>query len=457
MSSTGGRRLEKDSSLLEEGYYRRLAHDQAAKLQVVSEKLAASFRDARRGRMVAKLVRAVYGLGDDHPVSDDVAPQFLQLIIEHMVCDRAVLLRRERNDSKRFVIVHALGLEMPAINEVLLNEPPAFFFMPGGSCPTSVFEMLRATFSAGTLLWAIDRPTGLALLIAGQLNATIPQFFETADREIIESALSVYVDILNKRRLNRLLLQAKQGADARDVSRVSMMWECLRLFSSCVDEVATLARQTLLVKGVIENKEVTDHILSIENSAENAAEVLRQTAEIIHVEDTPVALEVSWVLINDLLTSVIRSAYPSAITRGIDIVFLRSRQSLMACVDGVWIDVILKTLANQIIGNAAAGSQVTIESRRQSDGSVAIAMRWTNLDPGGSVAEPDLLFDPSGPIPSIDVMESVRRLIDSHGASLTFEANCACHNQVSLILSAFDCRDGGPADEGSGGESAFSL
>ncbi len=191
-----------------------------------------------------------------------------------------------------------------------------------------------------------------------------------------------------------------------------MMWECLRLFSSYVDEVTTLTRQTLLIRAAIESKEIADRIFAIETSAKNAAELLRQTTEIIQVENTPVALEVSWVAINQLLTSVIRSVYPSAITRGIDIVFLRSWQNLVACIDKVWIDVILKTLTAQIISVATAGSQVTIESHRQSDGCVAISMRWTQVDAGSNVAKADVAIDSSAAAPSIDIIEPIRRLID---------------------------------------------
>ena len=89
-------------------YYRRECNDLGARLLRLQEEQSQTFREARRSRTVAKLIREAYRLADGDWSPNEIGVPMLEMIIENALCDGAALLREEEG-GECFRIIHAIG------------------------------------------------------------------------------------------------------------------------------------------------------------------------------------------------------------------------------------------------------------------------------------------------------------------------------------------------------------
>ncbi|MDA8253612.1 MAG: hypothetical protein M0Z28_31170 [Rhodospirillales bacterium] len=69
-------------------YYRRECNDLGARLLRLQEEQSQAFREARRSRTTAKLVREAYRLADGAASLADVGGALLDVIVDNAMCDR---------------------------------------------------------------------------------------------------------------------------------------------------------------------------------------------------------------------------------------------------------------------------------------------------------------------------------------------------------------------------------
>ena len=111
-------------------YYRRECNDLGARLLRLQEEQSNTFREARRSRTVAKLIREAYRLADGDGTPDKIGGPMLEMIIDNALCDGAALLREERTaGAGHFQVMHTIGtaVEQPG-QPVWIPSPPDFFY-----------------------------------------------------------------------------------------------------------------------------------------------------------------------------------------------------------------------------------------------------------------------------------------------------------------------------------------
>ena len=91
-------------------YYRRELNDVGARLLRSQEEQSQAFREARRSRTVAKLIREAYRLADGGSAPDDLGKPMLDVIVDNAMCDAAAFLREEGRGTGRFTVTHAIGV-----------------------------------------------------------------------------------------------------------------------------------------------------------------------------------------------------------------------------------------------------------------------------------------------------------------------------------------------------------
>ena len=93
-------------------FYRRQCNDLGARVLRMQEEQSRAHREARRSRTAARLLRGAFGLVNVEASDESIGNRMLEIVLDNLVCDRAVILRR---DSQRggFMIVNALGFAHP--------------------------------------------------------------------------------------------------------------------------------------------------------------------------------------------------------------------------------------------------------------------------------------------------------------------------------------------------------
>lgn len=182
-------------------YYQRECNELGARLLRLNEEQSRTYREAHRRGTVVRLMREVYRLWDRASGPESINLKTLSVICDNALCDRAMLLREQASGTGIFKVINVVGFadaSPPA--SVELSRPPSFYYTTGEAGRNeSTAASLIACIGLPYLMWAFDRPSGYAMLVGNRHEANASQPFEEGDREIIETALSVYLDALVRR------------------------------------------------------------------------------------------------------------------------------------------------------------------------------------------------------------------------------------------------------------------
>jgi PAS domain S-box-containing protein len=195
----------------ERNFYRQQCNELGARLLRLQEEQTQARREARRSRTTARLIREIYRLTDSDVPFDEIRLSFLQNVLDTLSVDRAMLLEYVP-EQKHFVIQNALGFSHRQQSCFLPPAlPEAFCFVNSKSSPSPVLDWLRHVAGGPYLLWAFNPGAKLALLVSNDIeDQHFHRPFEVDDREIIEGALSVFIDIIERLRAKEALQQSEE-------------------------------------------------------------------------------------------------------------------------------------------------------------------------------------------------------------------------------------------------------
>ncbi|MCO6419056.1 HAMP domain-containing histidine kinase [Siccirubricoccus sp. KC 17139] len=206
-------------------YYRRECNDLGARLLRLQEEQSQAFREARRSRTVARLIREAYRLADGDVAPEEIGAPILEMIMENTLCDGAALLAADPAAGEGvFRVTHAIGPHVAdAPRRLALPAPPSFFFTTSRTPIEPPAYELTAVLRLPYVLWAYDHPSGHALIIGNQSESNVSRPFEAGDQELIEGALSVYIDVLLRKRAEVELRAAKTTAERASQARARFL------------------------------------------------------------------------------------------------------------------------------------------------------------------------------------------------------------------------------------------
>ena len=428
-------------------YYRRECNELGARLLRLQEEQSQAFLEARRSRTVVRLVREAYRLAEPTQDTDDIGGALLQIIIENALCDRAALLREEPAGSGRFLLAHAIAGIGREINEVVgIDNPPEFYFTSSvrfDRPPPGLLDVLRLPY----VLWAYDKSSGHALVLGNRSEGNVTRAFEPGDQELIEAALSVYLDVLYRKQAERRLRQAKQSIE--EASRAQS--EFLKTLSSglqppiqrieqmvhaCASYVGTPGASDMLQQARTELVKSSRELLLLANDAH-----LLATSG-----DDRLPLDMQWLDLGGIIRSVYRVAYPISVRGNIDLTVHLPPRAVSVCVDRDGMQVALKTIVSASLARAAVGSQVRLTATRRGDGDVEVLV--TVMDEAASAflvdSAPDAMpADGKGLLvgPGTERMLTARRIIEAHDATMINERRTGTSSLTRIILPSKIARD----------------
>jgi len=191
-------------------YYRRECNDLGARLLRIQEEQSVAFREARRSRTVAKLIREAYRVADAGVSSAAIGLPMLGIVVENVMCDGAAFLSERQPGSGLFDITHAIGVSEKSLADPVAvpNAPAAFFTTSRSSLESPAYELV-SILQLPFIFWCYDRVSGNALILGNRLENNVNRPFEAGDQELIEGALSVYLDVRGRKQIEVALREAQ--------------------------------------------------------------------------------------------------------------------------------------------------------------------------------------------------------------------------------------------------------
>ena len=197
-------------------YYKRAVTQGTKETFVLREELTAAIRETQRNRVMLKLVREVYRLGDFGGADANVEPVVLSVIIENAICDRAMLLAVTPDDNgHHFRVLCTLGGDEARHTgkEIVIKRPHRYCYTTGNERREGQVAQLCALVGLPYILWSYDPGGGFAILLGNHKESNASHPFNEKDQELVETALSVYLDILHRKRETRRLESGLMSAE----------------------------------------------------------------------------------------------------------------------------------------------------------------------------------------------------------------------------------------------------
>lgn len=424
-------------------YYRRECNDLGARLLRLQEEQSQAFREARRSRTVVKLLRETYRLGDFASTTSDVGGATLELVVDNALCDRAALLREDTPGSGRFLLVHAIGLPEVALASVIeVSHPPAFLHTTGQNVASRSAEQIVAAMGVPFVLWSYDRGSGHALAIGNRFESNINRPFEAGDQELIESALSIYLDVLYRKHAEAQLRQAKQAAEAARDARAAFLVRLADEVRDPIDAIVALCESR-------ESAEMFGRsLMTLQN---NAAEIVRLARYVQTLIDgateyengpTPIlVLNPEWTPVETVIRGALRNAYTASIKSAVEIECRLPNRRSAVLVDRSRINLLVQQLVSSAVRATPAGGTVRVVASRRSDGGLEIFFSTRGAGPL-AVAHPlpEQSLDAASWSDSVS-LQIVRRIVEAHQGSLVIESSAFVGTNVRVMLPAHLTRD----------------
>lgn len=361
-------------------YYQRECNDLGARLLRLQEEQSQAFREARRSRTLAKLIREAHRLADTVIGAEDLGDRILEIVIDNSMCDRAALLVEEVPGSRVFRVTHAIGLREKATSPITLPSVPEFFFTTAQSRIEPPAYELTGILQLPYVLWAYDRTTGHALMIGNRSEANVSRAFEAGDQELIEGGLSVYIDVLARKQAEQELRRAMHAAEQADEAKAAFL-------ATLSHELRTPLNAIIGLADIMSSKRSS--ALAEERSGTYAAEIassgrhlLRLINDILDYSSIArghLAIQPEWIRLEHAVGGAIRAAQGMAEERGITLSVSPIDPAFGLLVDSVRFRQILDNLIGNAIKFTPPDGQIAVDIEVGAESSIQISVSDTGI------------------------------------------------------------------------------
>ncbi len=434
-------------------YYRRECNAMGARLLRLQEEQSQAFREARRSRTVAKLIREAYRLTDGIASPDELGQPMLAVLVDNTMCDRAALLREEPRGSGRFAVTHVLGLDGEQQPAVRVAPVPTFFYTTSRTPLESPAYELAGILRLPYVLWAYDAATGTALVLGNQSESNVSRPFEEGDQELAEGALSVYIDVLLRKRAEVDLRAAKLVAEEASTTRsrflATLTHELRTPLNAIIGFSEMMTTGSRYAPSAREREAYNDHILG---SARHLLALINEILDYSSLSRGQVTLAPRWVPLAKLVAESVGAAAGAAAERGIGLEASLPGLPSLVRVDRTRFRQILDNLVSNAIRFTPPGGKVWVESSAPASGELLrIEVRDNGV--GMSAADIPRALEPFQQVESPLSRGSpgtglglpiAKGLAEAHGGTLSISSAPRVGTTVTVTLPAFRVQPGTP-------------
>jgi signal transduction histidine kinase len=434
-----------DASDLERelAYYRRECNELGARLLRLQEEQSQSFREARRSRTVAKLIREAYRLVGSDIADDAIGEPMLEIIVSNAMCDRAAFLQETDPGSGGFTILCNVGCEKDlAPSHISIIPTPGFFFTTARSNLEAPAFVLTDILRLPYILWSFDRGTGYALIIGNHSESNVSRPFEPGDQEFVEGALHVYLDVLMRKSAETKLRQAKAVAEEASNMRTRFMATLSHELRTPLNSIIGYSELMLKQDRAPADTETTEYAGQILDAGNNLLSLINNILDYSSLINTAPRLKKQWICVRPLLDSTIRGFLTTIAEKRLDTIIEQPDHEPEIFVDYVRFRQIITNLISNAVKFTLPGGSIHISAAWQHT-ELAIIVADTGI--GMSAQDTTRAVEPF-----VQLENSLRRgyqgtglglsiakdLAEAHGGGLTISSEIQKGTTATVMLPA---------------------
>jgi signal transduction histidine kinase len=364
-------------------YYRRECNDLGARLLRLQEEQSQAFREARRSRTVAKLIREAHRLSDLVATPEELGATMLEVIVENTLCDRAAFVRREPSQVSNdlFRVTHAMGFGAdPPAEMVTVPSAPPFFLTTARSVIESPAYELTGILRMPYVLWAHDRASGHALILGNHSESNVSRPFESGDQELAEGALSVYIDVLARKQAEIDLRIAKATAEEASALRARFIATLSHELRTPLNSIIGYSDMLLPNSSYrLATHQQEQYAQQINDSGKLLLELINDILDYSSLAKVAPQLTLVWCRAETLLGASSRELAALAMQNDVRIETRRTEPCLELHVDQLRFRQVLNNLISNAVKFTGAGGNVTVSARQRPDGAAEVMVRDTGV------------------------------------------------------------------------------
>jgi len=188
----------------EQDFYQQQYNELNRRFGRLQEEQTRAQREARRTRMLAGLIHEAYHIVNSDVSMEEICHQFLQVILGALSVDCATLLM-DLAEQKDFIAQYSLEFPNDMPPKFTVTELPKgkeYYFVNSDGNRHRLVDSLRQIAGAPYLLWAFNPRGGVVLVIGNATEAAhLHHSFEESDRELVEDALNVFIDAIERKQV----------------------------------------------------------------------------------------------------------------------------------------------------------------------------------------------------------------------------------------------------------------
>jgi signal transduction histidine kinase len=364
-------------------YYRRECNDLGGRLLRLQEEQSHAFREARRSRTVAKLIREAHRLVDLCATPEEIGASMLEVIVENTLCDRAAFLRREEQaeNSALFRVTHAFGFgHESALQSVIIPSAPAFFLTTSRTVIESPAYELTGILRLPYVLWGFDPVSGHALILGNHSESNVSRPFESGDQELIEGALSVYIDVLLRKQTENELRAAKAMAEEASALRARFIATLSHELRTPLNAVIGFSDMLLPDSQYrLTAKQRAEYAHHINSSGRLLLNLINDILDYSSLSQVSPHLNLDWHDAETLLDRLVGELSALAIQNGVSLRTGVVEPGLSLCLDSLRFRQVLNNLVGNALKFTESGGSVVLSARQRPDGWAEVEIRDTGI------------------------------------------------------------------------------
>jgi signal transduction histidine kinase len=341
-------------------------------------------------------------------------------------------------------VTHAIGLREKATTPIMLPSVPDFFFTTAQSRIEPPAYELTGILQLPYVLWAYDRMTGQALMIANRSEANVSRAFEAGDQELIEGGLSVYIDVRARKQAEQELRRAMRAAEQADEAKAAFLATLSHELRTPLNAIIGLA-DILSAKrpSALTPERSVAYATEIAGSGRHLLRLINDILDYSGIARGHLAIQPEWIRLEHAVGAAVRAAHGMAAERGVTLSMSPIDPAFGLLVDSVRFRQILDNLIGNAVKFTPQEGQVIVEIEVEADRSIHILVRDTGI--GMRPEEIAIAMEPFRQLENALTRRTAgtglglpitKGLVEAHGGALTVTSEPGRGTTVRIMFPA---------------------